>query len=452
MHARGTGRRVTEMAAERVVGPAVCLGCGCACDDIDVVVRGDRIVEARRACPLGAAWFGDGRVPARALAGGREVTVDAALDAAATMLIAARRPLVYLAPDLSCEAQRAAVAVADVLHAGIDSVTTETAISSILAAQERGRAGATLGEVRNRADLLLYWGVDPAVRYPRYPSRYAPEAAGIAVPDGRRSRTVIAVDVGDARGPADADLRVSIAPADEVAVLTALRSLADAVGEAPHGAGDEDPAWAAARRLDARLRAARYVAIVHDAEPAPDGSASATARDPGRAGALVALSQALNGPTRAALSTLRAGGNRSGADAVLTAQTGYPAAVDFARGYPRYTPHDGAGARLWRGEPDAVLVVGSFAHVPPTIAAALGIVRCAVIGPRVSEGAPPGAAAAIDTGVAGIHEGGVALRMDDVPLPLRPSLDGPPETAAMLRALAARVMRSVAGADVGVTG
>jgi hypothetical protein len=28
-----------------------------------------------------------------------------------------------------------------------------------------------------------------------------------------------------------------------------------------------------------------------------------------------------------------------------------------------------------------------------------------------------------DTGVAGIHEGGMALRMDDVPLPLRPSLD-----------------------------
>ena len=39
------------------------------------------------------------------------------------------------------------------------------------------------------------------------------------------------------------------------------------------------------------------------------------------------LAQTLNGPTRGALSTLRAGGNRSGADAVLTWQTGYPIAI-----------------------------------------------------------------------------------------------------------------------------
>ena len=435
--------------AERVVAPAVCLGCGCACDDIEVVVRGGRIAEARRACPLGAAWFGDGRVPARALAGGAETTTEAALDAAARLLAGAQRPMVYLAPDLSCEAQREAVALADLLHAALDSGTTDTVMPSVLAVQERGRTGATLGEVRNRADVLVCWGVDPGRRYPRYPTRYAPEPAGLAVPDGRRSRTVIAVDVGDARGPDDADLRVAVAPVDEVVVLTALRALADAVTagtplpapDAPPEPGREGPAWAAARLLAPRLHAAHYLAIVHDTEPAPAEQAGAAARDPGRAGALVALAQALNGPTRCALSTLRAGGNRSGADAVLTSQTGYPAAVDFSRGYPRYRPHDGAAARLTTGEVDAVLVVGSVAGAPAAVAAALGTVPCAVLGPRASEGAPPGAAAAVDTGVAGIHEGGGARRMDDGPRPLRPSLDGPPAAAALVRALRERVTR-----------
>src|SRR5207302_1553313 len=98
---------------------------------------------------------------------------------------------------------------------------------------------------------------------------------------------------------------------------------------------------------------ARYVALVADAEPGP------TPSDPDRAEALIALAQALNGPTRCALSTLRGGGNRSGADAVLTWQTGFPFAVDFGRGYPTYRPHAGAAERLAAGEVDAALVIGA---------------------------------------------------------------------------------------------
>src|SRR5256885_17103240 len=92
------------------------------------------------------------------------------------------------------------------------------------------------------------------------------------------------------------------------------------------------------------MTAARYVAIVADSEP------GLVPADPARAEALVALAQALNGPTRCALSTLRGGGNRSGADAVLTWQTGFPFAVDFARGYPTYRPQADAAALLAPGE------------------------------------------------------------------------------------------------------
>ena len=45
----------------------------------------------------------------------------------------------------------------------------------------------------------------------------------------------------------------------------------------------------------------------------------------------------------------------------------------------------------------------------------------------------------IDTGVAGIHEGGTAFRMDDVPLPLRAPVPGPPVAAQVVRALAQRI-------------
>jgi formylmethanofuran dehydrogenase subunit B len=103
------------------------------------------------ACELGLVWFGDGRVPNRIHISGRTASLDDALDTTARMLKQAARPLVYLAPDISCEAQREAIALADLLQAMVDSVTSSTAMDTLLAAQEVGRASATLGEVRNRA-------------------------------------------------------------------------------------------------------------------------------------------------------------------------------------------------------------------------------------------------------------------------------------------------------------
>src|SRR5688572_10373310 len=95
---------------------ATCLGCGCACDDIQLRVEADRIREARNACSLGQEWFGDGSVSSRIVVGGRDASLDDALDVAVDVLGRAARPLVYLAPDISCEAQRAAIGVADTLH------------------------------------------------------------------------------------------------------------------------------------------------------------------------------------------------------------------------------------------------------------------------------------------------------------------------------------------------
>ena len=110
--------------------------------------------------------------------------------------------------------------------------------------------------------------------------------------------------------------------------------------------------WARARALAPALVSGRYVLVVADAEP-PDGVAASPANHV-RLSALIALVQAMNGPARAALSLLRAGGNRSGADAVLTSQTGYPLAVDFraARALPavrRQRAAPGRRGAKWTG-------------------------------------------------------------------------------------------------------
>jgi formylmethanofuran dehydrogenase subunit B len=415
------------MTSPALVENVTCLGCGCACDDIDVAVRDGRIIEARNACSLGVRWFGDGSVPSRCRVDGRDAPLAVAITHSAQLLSEAARPLVYLAPGLSCEAQRQATAVADLLRARLDTITSST-WQHVLAGQEHGYASATLGEIRNRADVVIFWGVDLAQRYPRFTSRYAPDPVGLHV-GGRPSRTVVAVDIDGATTTIDADRRLAIAPSDEIATLTALEALARARPDAPTAFGAlPGAAWTAARELGPLLLSARYLALVYDAEL--DVRAERSGR---RFEALVSLSQALNEHTRCAALALRGGGNRSGADSVLVSQTGYPFAVDFARGYPRFDPHDGSAASALRNEEvDVALVGGDTTWAPDAIARALAGVRCIAVGARTSESPLGTAAVVIDAGVDGIHASGTAIRMDDVPLPLRACLSGPPTTASVL--------------------
>ncbi|MGH7518435.1 MAG: hypothetical protein ACREOC_13340 [Gemmatimonadales bacterium] len=401
----------------KTVGPVVCLGCGCTCDDIAVTTERDRITAAERACALGRAWFGDGQVPARVRVGGADADLDAAM-ARTAELLRAGPALVYLAPGLSTEAQRAAIALADAAGARLDSVTSDTGAPSMLAAQRRGRATATLGEIRRRADLLVFWGVDPAERYPRYRERYT-----------RRGAIIVAVDVGGERGPADATERI-VLPADtEAAALGVMRAT---IMKRP--IPDLVAPLAGAAALAERMAQARYVAIVHDAEPAGTS-------DPQRAEGLTGLAQALNIPTRCALSSLRGGGNRPGADSAITWQTGFPFAVDFTLGVPRYRPDEPASDVV--GAVRAVVVAGEAAALPPTVVRGLGGRHVVAIGPRASESPFP-VEVAIDTGIAGIHEGGIAYRLDDVPLPLTPALAHPRSAAAVLDGLARALARQAA--------
>jgi formylmethanofuran dehydrogenase subunit B len=410
------------MNATRRVEHVTCLGCGCGCDDLSVTVSAGRITEMSPVCPVARAWLGDGSVPQEIRIAGNPATLDQALAEAATLLLAARGGVtIYLAPDLTSQAQRLAIQLADLLAATVDSATSSTAAEGLLAVQRRGRAGATLGEIRNRADVVLFWGLDPAQRYPRFMARCV-DPAGTHVPDGRKGRTVIGVSVGADSAPKAADLTLTLNPDEEIAALSLMRASIQGLAREQASVG-----LSQATALADRLSRARYAVLVHDAEPTDQP------RNPLRVEALLSLALALNGPTRAALFSLRAGGNRVGAEAVLTSQTGYPFSVDYTRGHPLYDPGNRGVQRIGAGSFATVLVVGS----PPLdgeLSQSLGRLRTVAIGPRASQaGFAP--RVAIDTGVAGIHEGGTAYRTDEVPQQLRPPLEGQRSATDVLRAL-----------------
>jgi formylmethanofuran dehydrogenase subunit B len=113
--------------ALKVVKHAVCTFCGCVCDDIELHADEERIVETKRACILGEAWFKNHtaeRLYPDALIDGKEATYDEAVEVAADILHAANMPLVYGLSNTTCEAQREAVWLAELVGGVIDSHTS----------------------------------------------------------------------------------------------------------------------------------------------------------------------------------------------------------------------------------------------------------------------------------------------------------------------------------------
>jgi formylmethanofuran dehydrogenase subunit B len=110
-----------------IVKNATCTFCGCVCDDIELHAEGERIVKAKNACSLGDAWFKNHsaeRSYPDALIDGRPASVEAAVAAAAAYLDDADLPLVYGLSNITCEAQRESVALAELIGGVADSHTS----------------------------------------------------------------------------------------------------------------------------------------------------------------------------------------------------------------------------------------------------------------------------------------------------------------------------------------
>ena len=110
-----------------VVKNATCTFCGCVCDDIELHANEERIVETKRACSLGESWFKNHTAERHypdALIDGKEASVDDAVEAAADYLLNANMPLVYGMSNVTCEAQREAVTLAEMVGGIIDSHTS----------------------------------------------------------------------------------------------------------------------------------------------------------------------------------------------------------------------------------------------------------------------------------------------------------------------------------------
>jgi formylmethanofuran dehydrogenase subunit B len=388
------------------------------CDDLRVRVAEDRVVQAEGACRLAEPWFlgQHSRRPPVAEIEGQPVTLEAALERAAAILQTADAPLIYGLARSSTDGQRAAVSLAERSGATIDTNASLCHAPSIQALQEVGESTCTLGEVKNRADLVIYWGSNPVESHPRHLERYALEPQGRYIPQGRSDRTLVVVDVKPTATTQIADLFVPVEPRHDFEVLTTLRSLVR--GQAVDAAVSTGAPLPVLRDLAERMKRCRYGIVFFGL------GLSMTGRGQHNVEALLTLVSDLNAYTRFGARRMRVQGDVAGADTVLLWQTGYPFSVNLARGYPRFNPGEfTAPEMLERGDVDACLFVGSegAVHFSAQALAHLRRIPSIVLDyPTVESYIAP--TVRFTTAVYGVHRSGTAYRMDGVPIPLRSML------------------------------
>jgi formylmethanofuran dehydrogenase subunit B len=441
LHSSTIREALRDGDSARIFEDVACTVCGCVCDDLRVIVEGGRIRGVSGACHLSERWFleQDSRQPPSAEIDRRAVEFAEAVARAAEILREARYPLIYGLSRSSTPGQRAAVRLADRLGANIDTTASLCHAPSIMAIQEVGESTCSLGEIKNRADLVVFWGVDPVESHPRHLERYSGDATGLFAPAGRADRTVVVIDHAATKTSELADWFLELSPQRDFEAIWTLRCLVRGLPIDPQLA-DGLPLDALAE-LAARMKACRCGVFFFGLGLARTGRHH---DDVGHRNveALLRLVADLNAYTRFHARRMRIPGDVTGADSVLCWQTGFPFSVNLSRGYPRYNPGEySADELLARGEADACLLVGSEGvpqMSPEAVEHLARIPTIALDHPTIESAIVP--TVRFTTAVYGVHLPGTAYRMDEVPIPLRVVLPAKyPSDADVLDAIRAQI-------------
>ncbi len=409
----------------------ICPFCGTLCDDIevDVDIKKDEIIEVRNACQIGTKKFYSSNPsghrytkPLIKVNGEhKEVSWDEAIDKAADILVKAKRPLLYGFSSTECEAQSKGVELGEELGALLDNTASVCHGPSLLAIQDVGAPMSTLGEFKNRADLVIFWGSNPVHAHPRHLGRYSEFVRGFFRKDGRNERYIIVVDPRNTHTAQIADLYIPVRPNEDYELINMIRALlrgANVEAKEVSGVPIEK-----IKELVDILKSCKFGVIFFGM-----GLTHSLAHHR-NIDAAISLVRELNDHTKFLLMPMRGHYNVTGANMVFTWNTGYGYSIDFSRGYPRYNPGEFSSVDLlMRDEVDASLIVASdpASNFPAASVKNLFKHPLIVLEPHET---PTSAFADIilPAAFAGIEVEGTAYRMDKVPIRLRKVKDAPAE-------------------------
>jgi len=454
-----------------------CPICGCLCDDIEVTVENNEIVKMKNGCSVCEAKMVHGYKSEERILKPMirkdgtlvPVTMDEAVHAAAKILTDAKYPLLFGWSSSTSEAQRIGVELAEELGSALDNCCSVCHGPSVMATQEIGIPSCTLGQIRHRADLIVYWACNPWTSHPRHLERYTsftdgrfeksewkgymqklkgeasmkkveaaskriigstiptirPDACAINAPNAppqtmsKDGRKLIVVDVRKTMTAEAADYFLQVEPNKDYEIIAALRCLVgdqeldvDKVGGVPTD----------------------YLKDVADAMVNCNFGVIffglGLTQSAGRFRNIelaIALTRDLNRKTKFVISPMRGHFNVTGANVVFAWQTGYPYALDFSQGYPQFNPGEFTTIDLLRrGDIDATLVISSDpgAHFPKAAVQNMMKHPLITINPDMNAISRLGDVV-FPTQWCGIEYAGTAYRMDHVPIMMRKVVEPP---------------------------
>ncbi len=410
-----------KSADYRRINAFVCPFCGALCDDLIVETDGKEI-KVENACVLGTSKI-LARYHSRVLKpeiNGKEVSLDEAIKKTAEILVNAKKPLFYGFSSTTCEAQELAIELAEKVGGVIDCTSSVCHGPTILAVHEVGVPSFTLGEVKNRADLVVFWGCNPMHAHPRHMSRYSVFPSG-RFSQSRIARKVVVVDVRPTESSKLADLFIRVEPGKDYEVLNALRTIIN-TGECRFkkvGGVEVEKLF----ELAEMMKSCKFGVIFFGM------GLTHSAGNYWNISEAINLVKDLYRFTKFGIMPMRGHYNVTGFNEVCAWETGYPFAVDFTKGYPWYNPGEtDANSILSREDADAMFVLGGdpAAHFPKATVNYMKRIPLIVVDPFKSLTTKI-ADVVIPSAIAGVEVEGSAYRMDSVPLRLKKIIEPPEE-------------------------
>lgn len=379
--------------------------CGIASDDLKIEVSGQSVKVLENGDAVTVPGFEQPITDTSPRIAGQAASLEQAIARAADILKAAHLP-VFSGFGTDVNETRAALSLIDRCRGVFDQKRAESGLRNLLVLADSGWMTTTLGELKNRVDVLVSFGTDIEADFPRFFERFiwtdetlfgadtskreiiyigrAPCGTASTSPDGRPPKII----------PCEREALPQV-----VAALSALANGANLQAEQVGGI----PLVELQAVVD-RLKQAGYSVVTWAAGQLDFPHAELTVQQ------LCKMVIALNAETRC--SALPLGGQYGDRTASQVAAwiSGYPTRVSYARGYPEYDPyHNGAARLLAAGEADALVWVSSLSLTPPPAAdvPTVAIGRSGMVFEREPE-------VFIPVGVPGIDFAGHIYRCDSV--------------------------------------
>ncbi len=307
----------------------------------------------------------------KAFVDGAAVSLETAAAAAARLLEQARLPVIAgLATDAA--GTRAAIALAEKLRGAYDHLLSDVLLRDIDVMQQAGRMVTTAGDVRLRADCVLFAGPNVRETWPDL-TKQLNLSAPPRLAEEKAARKIFWLGPGRGEAAEVGATEIAVAPGELPHAVACLRAAVLQRKTQTNGALGQKLA-----DLAAELKAAHFGVIVWSAE----------SLDRLTIEMIGGLAVDLNQKTRFSTLLVDPGMNAPGVVQTSGWMTGFPVRTGFGRGYPEYdTWRFDANRMIEADEADAALWISAYGAESPQWKRQVPIV--ALVRPQTLFGYPP---------------------------------------------------------------